>query len=49
VASVSCIYGLGDPDAYYDMLLFVEPGVRMSARRAGLQRLVELQYERVGH
>jgi excinuclease ABC subunit B len=45
VASVSCIYGLGDPDAYYDMLLFVEPGARMS-RDALLQRLVELQYER---
>ena len=45
VASVSCIYGLGDPDAYYDMLLFVEPGVRMS-RDTLLQRLVELQYER---
>src|SRR5215472_9409730 len=29
VASVSCIYGLGDPDAYYDMLLFVEPGARI--------------------
>src|SRR6202023_3753406 len=28
VASVSCIYGLGDPDAYYDMLLFGEPGGR---------------------
>lgn len=45
VASVSCIYGLGDPDAYYDMLLFVEPGLRLS-RDALLQRLVELQYER---
>ena len=45
VASVSCIYGLGDPDAYYDMLLFLEPGARMS-RDALLQRLVELQYER---
>ncbi len=45
VASVSCIYGLGDPDAYYDMLLFVEPGTRMT-RDALLQRLVELQYER---
>src|SRR6185312_4310442 len=44
-ASVSCIYGLGDPDAYYDMLLFLEPGARMS-RDALLQRLVELQYER---
>jgi excinuclease ABC subunit B len=45
VASVSCIYGLGDPDAYYNMLLFVEPGQKMS-RDALLQRLVELQYER---
>ncbi|HEV2763437.1 MAG TPA: excinuclease ABC subunit UvrB [Pyrinomonadaceae bacterium] len=45
VASVSCIYGLGDPDAYYDMLLFVEPGMKLT-RDALLQRLVELQYER---
>jgi excinuclease ABC subunit B len=45
VASVSCIYGLGDPDAYYNMLLFVEPGMQMK-REALLQRLVELQYER---
>jgi excinuclease ABC subunit B len=45
VASVSCIYGLGDPDAYYGLLFFVEPGARMS-RDALLQRLVELQYER---
>ena len=45
VASVSCIYGLGDPDAYYGMLLFLEPGLRI-AREALLQRLVELQYER---
>src|ERR1043165_1406172 len=30
VASVSCIYGLGDPDAYYGLLFFVEPGGRMS-------------------
>src|SRR5215210_5487559 len=45
VASVSCIYGLGDPDAYYGMLLFVDPGARMS-RDALLQKLVELQYER---
>jgi excinuclease ABC subunit B len=45
VASVSCIYGLGDPDAYYGMLLFVEPGAKM-ARDALLQKLVELQYER---
>ena len=45
VASVSCIYGLGDPDAYYGLLLFIEPGGRMS-RDVLLQRLVELQYER---
>ena len=45
VASVSCIYGLGDPDAYYGMLVFLEPGMRL-ARDTLLQRLVELQYER---
>ncbi|HYO92668.1 MAG TPA: excinuclease ABC subunit UvrB, partial [Pyrinomonadaceae bacterium] len=45
VASVSCIYGLGDPDAYYGMLLFLEPGAKL-AREALLQKLVELQYER---
>jgi excinuclease ABC subunit B len=45
VASVSCIYGLGDPDAYYGMLVFLEPGMRI-ARDTLLQRLVELQYER---
>lgn len=46
VASVSCIYGLGDPDAYYGMLVFVEPGQQIK-REAFLQKLVELQYERV--
>jgi len=45
VASVSCIYGLGDPDAYYGLLFFVEPGERMS-RDVLLQKLVEVQYER---
>ena len=45
VASVSCIYGLGDPDAYYGMLLFLEPGARIK-RESLLQKLVELQYER---
>ncbi|HEY0173845.1 MAG TPA: excinuclease ABC subunit UvrB [Pyrinomonadaceae bacterium] len=45
VASVSCIYGLGDPDAYYDMIVFVEPGMK-TTREQLLQRLVELQYER---
>ena len=46
VASVSCIYGLGDPDAYFGMLLFIEPGMKLK-REEFLQRLVELQYERV--
>ena len=45
VASVSCIYGLGDPDAYFGMMMFVEPGQKMT-RDELLQRLVELQYER---
>src|SRR3954447_24054935 len=46
VASVSCIYGLGDPDAYYGMLMFIEPGLKIK-REEFLKRLVELQYERV--
>jgi excinuclease ABC subunit B len=46
VASVSCIYGLGDPDAYFGMLLFIEPGMQLK-REDLLKKLVELQYERV--
>ncbi len=46
VASVSCIYGLGDPDAYFGMLIFIEPGMKLK-REEFLQKLVELQYERV--
>ncbi len=46
VASVSCIYGLGDPDAYFNMLVFIEPGQKLK-RDEFLQKLVELQYERV--
>ncbi|MCC6328702.1 MAG: excinuclease ABC subunit UvrB [Acidobacteria bacterium] len=46
VASVSCIYGLGDPDAYYGMLVFIEPGQKIK-REEFLQKLVDLQYERV--
>ncbi len=45
VASVSCIYGLGDPDAYYGLVAFVEPGQELK-RDDLLKRLVELQYER---
>ena len=45
VASVSCIYGLGSPEAYYGMLVLVEPGQR-TAREALLRRFVDIQYER---
>ncbi|HLN81009.1 MAG TPA: excinuclease ABC subunit UvrB, partial [Thermoanaerobaculia bacterium] len=45
VASVSCIYGLGSPESYYDMLAYVEVGDR-SGMRALLAQLVEMQYER---
>jgi len=45
VASVSCIYGLGSPEAYYGMLLMLERGQRI-ARKEILQRLVEILYER---
>ncbi len=45
VASVSCIYGLGSPEAYYGMLLMLEKGQRIS-REEILRRLVEILYER---
>ena len=45
VASVSCIYGLGDPDAYFGMIVFVEPGQKIK-RDEFLKELVNLQYER---
>ena len=45
VASVSCIYGLGSPEAYYGMLLLLEKGKR-TPRQEILRRLVEIQYER---
>src|ERR1700674_4119297 len=45
VASVSCIYGLGSPEAYYGMLLMLEKGQSI-AREAILRKLVEIQYER---
>ncbi|MBI3895992.1 MAG: excinuclease ABC subunit UvrB [Acidobacteria bacterium] len=45
VASVSCIYGLGSPEAYYGMLLFLEKGQKIP-RQEILKRLVEIQYER---
>jgi excinuclease ABC subunit B len=45
VASVSCIYGLGSPEAYYGMLLPLEVGQRIP-RDQVLRKLVEIQYER---
>jgi len=45
VASVSCIYGLGSPEAYYGMLVKVEQGDEVD-RSALLLKLVEIQYER---
>ncbi|MGH9937216.1 MAG: excinuclease ABC subunit UvrB, partial [Blastocatellia bacterium] len=45
VASVSAIYGIGDPGAYYGMLMFLEPGQRIS-RNEIIKKLVELLYER---
>jgi excinuclease ABC subunit B len=45
VASVSCIYGIGSPEAYYGMLVTLEKG-QQSSREALLRRLVEIQYER---
>src|SRR5277367_1423363 len=45
VASVSCIYGLGSPDAYYGMLLMLEKGQKI-ARQEITSRLVDILYER---
>jgi excinuclease ABC subunit B len=45
VASVSCIYGLGSPEAYYGMMLMLEKGQSI-AREAILRKLVEIQYDR---
>jgi len=45
VSSVSCIYGLGSPEAYYGMLLFVEKGQHIK-REEILRKLVEILYER---
>ena len=45
VASVSCIYGLGSPEAYHGMLLYIEKGDHIS-REDVLNKLVEIHYER---
>ncbi len=48
VASVSCIYGLGSPDAYYGLVMPLEKGQRID-RDQLLRKLVEIQYERNDH
>jgi excinuclease ABC subunit B len=45
VASVSCIYGLGSPEAYYGMLVYLEEGDEID-RRALFDKLIQCQYER---
>ncbi len=45
VASVSCIYGLGDPESYQEMVLYLEQGVEVDRDRV-LRKLVDLQYQR---
>ena len=45
VASVSCIYGLGSPEAYYGMLIHLEQGDQIE-RKALLDKLIQCQYER---
>ena len=45
VSSVSCIYGLGSPEAYYGMLVLLEKG-QQTSREAMLHRFVDIQYER---
>src|SRR5271157_2657588 len=45
VASVSCIYGIGSPEAYYGMLVMLEKG-QQTSREAMLHRFVDIQYER---
>ncbi|HET9371781.1 MAG TPA: excinuclease ABC subunit UvrB [Vicinamibacterales bacterium] len=48
VASVSCIYGLGSPEAYYGLLVALEKG-QVISREQILRQLVEIQYERNDH
>ena len=45
IASVSCIYGLGSPEAYYGMLVMLEKGQTI-AREAMLRKFVDIQYDR---
>ena len=45
VSSVSCIYGLGSPEVYHDMLVYLEEGMEIRREKI-LAKLVEIQYAR---
>ncbi|MGN6718049.1 MAG: excinuclease ABC subunit UvrB [Candidatus Binatia bacterium] len=45
VASVSCIYGLGSPEAYFEMMVYLEEGMTIQ-RDQMLRKLVDIQYQR---
>ena len=45
VSSVSCIYGLGSPEVYHDMLVYLEEGMEIRREKI-LEKLVEIQYAR---
>ncbi|HEX9146586.1 MAG TPA: DEAD/DEAH box helicase family protein, partial [Candidatus Binatia bacterium] len=45
VASVSCIYGLGSPEAYFDLMVYLEEGATLQ-RDVMLRKLVDIQYQR---
>jgi excinuclease ABC subunit B len=45
VASVSCIYGLGSPEAYFDLMVYLEEGSKIE-RDGMLRKLVDIQYQR---
>lgn len=45
VASVSCIYGLGSPEAYFDLMVYLEEGMEIERDRI-LRKLVDIQYQR---
>jgi excinuclease ABC subunit B len=45
VASVSCIYGLGSPEAYFDLMVYLEQGAAVN-RDQMLRKLVDIQYQR---
>src|SRR5690349_13543836 len=45
VASVSCIYGLGSPEAYFDLMVYVEEGMEIERDRV-LRKLVDIHYQR---